>query len=257
MKKLQIKIISGKLRDLEKDVEYIAGDVVEINVPALNFENNSTTNRFVITKSGDFCSDYLDLNFIPDFDEIYDFEYAAKVYPIEYSRWGFKAKFIAPCDNPEDIGIMPDYSATIPAFINEYRSKVKSREDIMWTLCRNQFMTDRELRLFAVWSARQVQHLMTDERSINALDIAEKYANGLATDIELSAAWAAACAARDAACAARDAAWAARDATCATWAAARGAAWAAAWAAWAARDAVRDAQIDYLLDLFKNKGEQS
>ena len=58
---------------------------------------------------------------------------------------------------------------------------------------------DKEKRLFAVWCARQVQHLMADQRSIDALDVAERYANGLATDDELSAARAAA----------RDAAWAA------------------------------------------------
>jgi hypothetical protein len=33
---------------------------------------------------------------------------------------------------------------------------------------------------------------MTDERSIKALDVSERYANGLATDEELAAAWAAA-----------------------------------------------------------------
>ena len=37
---------------------------------------------------------------------------------------------------------------------------------------------DREIRLYAVWCARQVQHLMTDKRSLDALDVAERYANG-------------------------------------------------------------------------------
>ena len=93
----------------------------------------------------------------------------------------------------------------------------------------------REMRLYAVWCARQVQHLMTDPRSVAALDVAERHANGQATDKELAAAWDAAWAA------AWDAAWAAaRDA-------ARDAAWDAAWAAasaaaWAAtRDAAWDA----------------
>ena len=48
--------------------------------------------------------------------------------------------------------------------------------------------TDRELRLIAVKCARQVQHLMTDKRSINALDVAEKFANGCATNKQLYAA---------------------------------------------------------------------
>ena len=48
---------------------------------------------------------------------------------------------------------------------------------------------DKEWRLFAVWCARQVQHLMTDERSIAAIDTAERYADGKATDKELHEAW--------------------------------------------------------------------
>lgn len=95
-------------------------------------------------------------------------------------------------------------------------------------------------RKYAVWCARQVQHLMTDQRSIVALDVAWRHSEWLATDEELNAARAAAGAAAGAAAdaatdAARTAAWAAADAA---WDAARGAAWDAAWAAaWAAADA--------------------
>ena len=39
----------------------------------------------------------------------------------------------------------------------------------------------RVIRLYAVWCARQVQHLMTDARSLVAIDAAERYANGEAT----------------------------------------------------------------------------
>ena len=90
---------------------------------------------------------------------------------------------------------------------------------------------DKEIRLFAVWCARQVQHLMTDKRSLDALDVAERYANGEATQDELVAAGDAAwVAARDAASdAARSAAWsAARDAAWEARSAARAAAWKAA-----------------------------
>ena len=90
---------------------------------------------------------------------------------------------------------------------------------MIWLLVNSENeVTDRELRLIAVKCARQVQHLMKDERSINALDVAERFANGEATQEELTAArdaawdaaWAAAGAARDAAwAAAGDAAWAA------------------------------------------------
>ena len=91
-------------------------------------------------------------------------------------------------------------------------------------------LTDSQLRLFAVRCARGVQHLMTDPRSIAALDVAERHAKGEATDKELAAAWAAARAAAKAA---------EEDAEDA----ARVAAWAAAWAAArAAEDAARDAE---------------
>jgi hypothetical protein len=54
----------------------------------------------------------------------------------------------------------------------------------LWNL-RNVTGHDKEIRLFAVWCARQVQDYMTDKRSLTALDIAEKYALGQATRDEL------------------------------------------------------------------------
>jgi hypothetical protein len=50
----------------------------------------------------------------------------------------------------------------------------------------------RQWRLFAVWCARRVQHLMKDQRSIDALDVAERHAGGRATNKDLVAAAAAA-----------------------------------------------------------------
>lgn len=85
-------------------------------------------------------------------------------------------------------------------------------DDAIWAL---RTLDAPEVRLFAVRCVRQVQHLIKDEHPLKALDIAEKYAIGEATEEELSAAG--------------DAAWAAAGA--AAWAAARAAAWAAAWAA--------------------------
>ncbi len=94
--------------------------------------------------------------------------------------------------------------------------------DALWCL-RAEPQHSSIWRLLAVHYARQVQHLMTDPRSLTALDVAERHAHGLATDDELFAA--------------RDAAWdAARGAA---WETAPTAAWYAAW--YAARDAARDA----------------
>ncbi|NGM79734.1 hypothetical protein [Burkholderia multivorans] len=130
--------------------------------------------------------------------------------------------------------------------------KSNGLDDAIWTL-RCVSGADRDLRLFAVWCARQVEHLMEDQRSKDALNVAERFANGDASDEELAAAWAAAwVAAGDAAgAAARAAAWAAAGAAReaagdAAGDAARDAAWDAAWAAAgdAAGDAARGAQTE-------------
>jgi hypothetical protein len=140
-------------------------------------------------------------------------------------------------------------------------------DDRLWVIMRDELVSDKLMRLFAVWCARQVQHLMKDERSIKALDVVEAFANGNATKEELAAAWAAAWAAALGAAesAARDAARAAaRDAArAAAWAAARyaaesaarDAARAAAWAAaryaakYAAKYAAWDAQENKLREM--------
>ena len=105
-------------------------------------------------------------------------------------------------------------------------------EDALWCFCAVDGF-EREKRLLAVAFARGVQHLDKTGVAKATLDVAERFANGDATDEELDAS-------RHAA---RDA-WAAGDAGAAgaAWAAARDArdarAARAAWdAAWAARDA--------------------
>ena len=76
-----------------------------------------------------------------------------------------------------------------------------------WIATRPGVLTDRELRLYACWCARQIWHLLTDERSRTAVMVAERHADGLATDAEFTAAGAAAWAAWAAAGEAREAAW--------------------------------------------------
>ena len=115
--------------------------------------------------------------------------------------------------------------------------EINGLDDALWC-CRAEPQYDRQWRLYAVWCARLVQHLMNDLRSIAALDAAERHARGDATDDDLAAAAdAAAIAAADAA-ATRYAAWAAARA------ATRYAAWAAARAARASADAACDAACD-------------
>lgn len=87
--------------------------------------------------------------------------------------------------------------------------EINGLDDALWC-CQVEPHYAREWRLYAVWCARQVQDLMKDERSIAALDVAERHANGQATDEELHAAWNAALDAADEAV--WDAAWAARAA---------------------------------------------
>jgi len=142
---------------------------------------------------------------------------------------------------------------------------LKARPDwVVWVATRQGVLPERDLRLFACWCARQVWHLLTDERSKNAVIVAEKYAVGEATTDELKAAcaetWAAEAAAAEAALTAEacaewsSAAAAAAEAAeaCVEWSAAAAAAeWAAcAWAAEEEEVAAKLAQAAYLRERF-------
>ena len=130
---------------------------------------------------------------------------------------------IKPCYDPTKY-LSEDWSGTAIDLLDVTAIPFQDR---LWVLMRTDFVSEKLMRLFAVWSARQVQHLMKDLRSLAALDVAEKFATGAASPEELAAA--------------RDAAWdAGRDAA---WDAARAAAWAAA------RDAARAAQNKKLREM--------
>lgn len=112
-------------------------------------------------------------------------------------------------------------------------------DDALWCL-QSVKDQDKTIRLYAVWCARQVQYLMTDPRSISALDISERFAYGLATRWELNSAWENARSVKgsDVGCASASR----RVAAMVEWAAANAATWAAAGvaagvAAWASRAA--------------------
>lgn len=54
-------------------------------------------------------------------------------------------------------------------------------DDALWC-CRTTPEYNKEWRLFAVWCARQVQHLLTNQIIIDAMDIAERFEKGDATE---------------------------------------------------------------------------
>ena len=109
-------------------------------------------------------------------------------------------------------------------------------DDALWCL-RVRPEHSKLWRKYAVWCARQVEHLMTDERSKDALNIAWRHSEGVATDQELAAA--------------RDAArhGARHGAGYVAWDAVANSAWAAGYVAWvaianAAERAAWDAAMD-------------
>jgi hypothetical protein len=159
-----------------------------------------------------------------------------------------------PCYNPaEKYG---EWEGTILDLMQHPEIPAK---DKVWAFTREGIVGDKTLRLFAVGCARKVQHLMKDQRSIDAINVAERYANGNATEDELAAArkvaWDAALdAIGDAAqAAALAAAWA--SACASAWDAAQAAALAAAWASACASAenggfaAAREAQVKIAIEL--------
>jgi hypothetical protein len=135
-------------------------------------------------------------------------------------------------------------------------SELWKRADItpewrVWIATRDDVLTDRTLLLFACWCVRQVWHLLTDDRSRSAIEVAERFADGKATAEELDAAFAAAWAAASDAGYAASADWAADIAAAkAAWAASAAAsdASAAASDASAAAGDARAAQSSWLIE---------
>jgi hypothetical protein len=115
------------------------------------------------------------------------------------------------------------------------------RGDWMLWLARRKNVDIKILTLAKVKCARLVEHLMTDKRSIEALNVAERFARGLATREKLNDAAYAAYAAADAASDADDSAAYAADASAYAAYASAYAAYASAYAAYAATDAASDA----------------
>lgn len=91
-----------------------------------------------------------------------------------------------PCYDPSEINADDKELLSVKKWILKYRDIVKNKHDILWLICREELMTDKDLRLFAVWCARETFKItVADERSIEVCNVAERYANGLASDEEL------------------------------------------------------------------------
>jgi hypothetical protein len=92
---------------------------------------------------------------------------------------------------PDLLNVTKDDNEKLPVkqWVEKYR-KVVPAEDIIWLLCRNEFLSNKDLMLFAVWCAREALKLIEnpDERSVDACNVAERYVNGEATKEELLAA---------------------------------------------------------------------
>lgn len=146
-----------------------------------------------------------------------------------------------PCYDPSEVVKDENEELPVKEWVAKYRDLVKDKSDIIWLLCNKLYMSEGDIRLFAVWCAREALKLVDnpDPRSVEACNVAERYANGEATIEELTDAW------DDAADAAAVAAASAADA------AASAAARAAGRVAWiATSDTVEDAQIDQLMTYF-------
>lgn len=130
-----------------------------------------------------------------------------------------------PCYSPQEK--YGDFNGTILDILNDER--IPDNDKIWAATCKG-ILPDYVNRKFATQCCRQIWHLLTDERSRNAVEVAERFNEGEATAEELNAAWAAAWAADAASAAAWDAAWAARA---------------------AARDAARDSQVKILINIIE------
>jgi hypothetical protein len=131
-------------------------------------------------------------------------------------------------------------------------------QDRLWVVLRTDLVSEKLMRLFAVWCAREAIKLLPspDPRLEACCKVSERYATGQATEEERSAAWSAAWSAAESA--AWSAAWSAAES--AAWSAAESAAWSAAWSAAesaarsAALSAAESAQVEKLKEMVAAEG---
>jgi hypothetical protein len=93
-----------------------------------------------------------------------------------------------PCYDPSKYIKDENEELTVKEWVQKYRNVVPDK-DIIWLLSRKEFMSEKDLRLFVVWCAREALKLVEnpDERSVEACNVAERYINGEATKKDLLA----------------------------------------------------------------------
>lgn len=114
-----------------------------------------------------------------------------------------KIKDHNPCDDydvlkshlGDDFPLDREFPLSLALDVEGY--KYQSLSNVIW--CFRAIPEHTEIvQRFAIWAARQVKHLMKDERSIYALDVAEKSLDGKATKEDLKEAACSASAAHEA-----------------------------------------------------------
>jgi hypothetical protein len=94
-----------------------------------------------------------------------------------------------PCYDPSKVITDENEELPIKDWVQKYRKLVPAN-DIIWLLLREEFISEKDLILFSVWCARESLKLIEnpDERSVEACNVVERYANGEATKEDLLAA---------------------------------------------------------------------
>jgi hypothetical protein len=96
-----------------------------------------------------------------------------------------------PCYDPSEVIKDEQEELSVKDWVAKYRDLVHIKSDIVWLLCHKLFMTEKDMRLFAVWCAREALKLIDNPnpRIIEICNVAERYANGEVTSEELKDAY--------------------------------------------------------------------
>jgi hypothetical protein len=92
----------------------------------------------------------------------------------------------------ELLNILKDDNEILPIkeWVEKYINKI-SLNEILWILLRENFLSEKDLRMFGIWCAREALKLIEspDIRSVIACNVSEQYANGNATSEDLENAY--------------------------------------------------------------------